>query len=266
MKIQRVDINELNQGIVVLLDQKERYCLSITMELSTAHSIAAAEYKYQIQPLLAHDIICTLIRICGNPREVLLDKVQDHQIFATLIVETSKKKEISIDFNSADAIAVAVRLKIPIYADYSVIDKVGFYWDKKSLDWIPLGSTVLEHVFDPIGLLDEIRRVLKPNGNLFLSVPNDFNLFERMSVFLTGNSKQTRLYKTRRQYKHHTLFTYKLLKFMLDETCFKITEFKTVYKIPFLHKFLSIRRKRVTQNRLLGKWFGRTFVIKTIII
>lgn len=36
-------------------------------------------------------------------------------------------------------------------------------------------NNVLEHVLDPVSLLRECRRVVKPDGILFLSVPNGFN-------------------------------------------------------------------------------------------
>ena len=36
-------------------------------------------------------------------------------------------------------------------------------------------NNVLEHVLDPISLLQECRRIIKPDGIFFLSVPNGFN-------------------------------------------------------------------------------------------
>ncbi len=59
---------------------------------------------------------------------------------------------------------------------------------------LPLRSTsfdlaicydVLEHVFDPMALLSEIHRVLRPDGTALLCVPNAFNLFNRLT-FLAG--------------------------------------------------------------------------------
>ncbi len=44
---------------------------------------------------------------------------------------------------------------------------------------------VLEHVFDPLSLLVEIRRVLRLDGAALLCVPNAFNLFNRLT-FLAG--------------------------------------------------------------------------------
>lgn len=43
-------------------------------------------------------------------------------------------------------------------------------------------SNVLEHVIDPIKLLQEIKKVLKPGGVLRVCVPNDFSEFQKLLV------------------------------------------------------------------------------------
>jgi 2-polyprenyl-6-hydroxyphenyl methylase/3-demethylubiquinone-9 3-methyltransferase len=51
-------------------------------------------------------------------------------------------------------------------------------------------SDVIEHLENPARLLREISRVLRPEGELFLSFPNAFNRFERLHVLHTGNSSR----------------------------------------------------------------------------
>lgn len=41
-------------------------------------------------------------------------------------------------------------------------------------DYIHINN-VLEHVLDPVGMLRECRRIIKPTGRLYLSVPNGYN-------------------------------------------------------------------------------------------
>ncbi|MGB2957298.1 MAG: class I SAM-dependent methyltransferase [Bacteroidota bacterium] len=52
-------------------------------------------------------------------------------------------------------------------------------------DYIHINN-VLEHVLDPVSLLEECRRIIKPNGQLFLSVPNGHNDSRNLIAFYEG--------------------------------------------------------------------------------
>lgn len=98
---------------------------------------------------------------------------------------------------------------------------------------------IVEHVFDPIGLLKESARVLKKNGILLVTIPNDVGLVSRIKI-LFGISHQEQMYESSGFYKHHTFFTPRLIRFMLEKSGFKIVEFQKIlnigsrYRIKFL--------------------------------
>lgn len=115
-------------------------------------------------------------------------------------------------------------------------------------------SDVIEHVFDPIFLLSEINRMLKKGGIFILSVPNDFNIYSRAKIFLTGRSIQTDIYKELGQCKHHTFFSWDLLDYMLSQLKFMISYYSIL-------RFPKIKCKVITQNKILGKMFGRMFIL-----
>ena len=102
----------------------------------------------------------------------------------------------------------------------------GFQFNDNSFD-VVLAGDVIEHLFDPIFSLCEIKRVLKPNGSFYATIPYDLHLFNRKNI-LFGNSYQEYVYKKYRQYKHHTFFSEQLLRYMLNTA--KIS-------IKFLHYF-----------------------------
>ncbi len=52
---------------------------------------------------------------------------------------------------------------------------------------IILITDVLEHVFDPLGLLQEAKRVLKPGGVLSCILPNGANILSRLLFLFTGD-------------------------------------------------------------------------------
>jgi 2-polyprenyl-6-hydroxyphenyl methylase/3-demethylubiquinone-9 3-methyltransferase len=56
------------------------------------------------------------------------------------------------------------------YSNVDIQKKTAF--DKQSFDLV-FALDVLEHIFDPLSALSEIRRILKDNGLFFISVPSE---------------------------------------------------------------------------------------------
>lgn len=51
-------------------------------------------------------------------------------------------------------------------------------------------SDVLEHIENPSQLLRDIRRVIKPNGFIFITIPNCANILQRIYFLFLGNTKR----------------------------------------------------------------------------
>lgn len=114
---------------------------------------------------------------------------------------------------------------------------------------------VVEHVFDPLFLFAEVKRVLKPTGVFLLTIPNDFDFQTRCKLFLSGKSIQSDVYRKLKQCKHHTFFSWELLEYMLAENHFSIIEYFSLYKSPITKK------RNITTNMWVGKNFGNIFII-----
>ena len=144
-----------------------------------------------------------------------------------------------IDF-SKEAIQVCKSKKL--LAEQGDLD-AGIKFDDNTFDLVWAGD-VLEHVFDPMFLLKEIRRVLKKDGYLFFSIPNDLHISKRFLTLL-GESYQYSAYKKSEAYKHHTFFSLNLLKFFFLKSNLQIIDLNRIIRIP------KIKKKFITKNGIL---------------
>jgi SAM-dependent methyltransferase len=91
-----------------------------------------------------------------------------------------------------------------------------------------VAKDLIEHLIAPDRLLAEIKRVLKPNGRLVLSVPNHFYLPFRLRLLFGGNLVWKSLIHDHTQhydewnYMHLRFFTWRGLKRLLDISGFQI--------------------------------------------
>jgi len=172
----------------------------------------------------------------------------------TITLELQKKgfQVTGIDFSE---VAIDKCLQSGLDVILSDVDKDGLKFPDRSFDIVWAGD-VIEHVFDPIFLFEEIARVLKNDGLVIMSIPNNFPLIRRIKLCLSGKSVQSNIYRRLRQCKHHTFFSWELLKFMLDKSKLAVDRYYSICKIP------KTKLRRTTTNRVIGRWFGRIFIVR----
>lgn len=124
-------------------------------------------------------------------------------------------------------------------------------FERESLDVVTLGA-VLEHVFNPVELLTEINRVLRPGGMLWLDVPNEAGAFYRLGNAyqrLRGRDWVVNLSPTFPPY-HVFGFTPRALRALADRTRFDLIKFKTYATTPVIETLESPVPQRY--RRVLG--------------
>ncbi|HKV85644.1 MAG TPA: bifunctional nuclease family protein [Ktedonobacterales bacterium] len=126
MSVESVRINLANnQRVVILKDgQGDRY-LFIWIATAEAYSIAMELQGTTSQRPLTHDLLKSVIAELGaKVTSVIINELADDIFYARLVLDANGR-HVEVDSRSSDAIALAVRAKVPIYVTESVLDRAG---------------------------------------------------------------------------------------------------------------------------------------------
>ncbi|MBA7587367.1 Ubiquinone biosynthesis O-methyltransferase, mitochondrial [subsurface metagenome] len=178
---------------------------------------------------------------------------------STGVIEEKIKNRLGIVAFGVDAAKKSLRTarKRGIITKYTDVSEP-MPFKSNYFDFVFAGE-IIEHIFDTKSFLNEIYRVLKPNGYLILSTPNLARFDDRLK-FLFG--------KTPRQvapfhpylYLHIRPFTFDLLKNTLNACNFtNITLRTNVIDLNFFGKEIKIYSKLFTR---LFPTFGSTLIIR----
>jgi len=100
-------------------------------------------------------------------------------------------------------------------------------------------TDVFEHIADPGKILHEVRRIIKPDGILFIKVPNGlFNIFKFSIAKLTGRLNNYDIFDS---YEHIIHYSGDTLKKMLDKNGFMVTSIKIgkPIQLPVWHEYVG---------------------------
>jgi bifunctional DNase/RNase len=126
MTVDSVRISVVDYQRVVVLKEKEaeRYLL-IWVGSSEAGSIAMALQGIIPPRPLSHDLMQALMGKLGiTVAQVLINSLVDDTFFAQITLE-SASDNFQLDSRPSDAIALALRVKAPIFAELAVLEKAG---------------------------------------------------------------------------------------------------------------------------------------------
>jgi 2-polyprenyl-3-methyl-5-hydroxy-6-metoxy-1,4-benzoquinol methylase len=104
----------------------------------------------------------------------------------------------------------------------------------ESYDVVAL-SDVFEHVSEPVEMLSDVARLLKPDGLLYVKVPNAlFNIFKQRVSKIRGRVTQHGVWDS---YEHVVHYTDSTLRRMLRKGGFRVLELHTAQpvQIPVWH-------------------------------
>jgi len=131
MTIESIRVSLMNYQRVVILKEKssDRY-LPIWIGPAEADAIAVQLQDVSVPRPLTHDLLRSVIDTLGaTVNHVLVNDLSNDTFYARIVLDVNGGP-LEIDSRPSDAIALAVRAKVPIFADELVLDKAGVLLDK----------------------------------------------------------------------------------------------------------------------------------------
>ena len=119
--------------------------------------------------------------------------------------------------------------------------------ESNSVDFV-ICKDVLEHLIDPVFLIKEISRILKPRGHVLIHVPNHFPIWGRLK-FLISNNIDTFSYfpnSDRYDFPHIRFFTTSSINNLLNKSDLVLQENLSFYFVQprFIHRLMPLSLKK----------------------
>jgi len=133
MTIDSIRVSLMNYQRVVMLKEKmaERY-LPIWIGPAEADAIAVKLQGVTVSRPLTHDLLRTVINTLGATiNSIIVSDLKNDTFFAKVILNVDGG-QMEIDSRPSDALALAVRAEVPIYAEEAVLDKASILLDKET--------------------------------------------------------------------------------------------------------------------------------------
>ena len=133
MKIDSIRVSLMNYQRVVILKEKaaNRY-LPIWIGPSEADAIAVKLQNIELARPLTHDLLQSVIGTLGaSVNFVVVNELENDTFFAKLSLSVGGE-QVEVDSRPSDALALAVRAGVPIYAEEAVLDKAGIMLEEET--------------------------------------------------------------------------------------------------------------------------------------
>jgi len=130
MTIDSIRVSLMNYQRVVILKEKmsDRY-LPIWIGPAEADAIAVKLQGVAVPRPLTHDLLSSVIDTLGAVvNSIIVNDLKNDTFFAKVILDVDGK-QVEVDSRPSDALALAVRTGVTIFADESVLEKAGILLD-----------------------------------------------------------------------------------------------------------------------------------------
>jgi len=133
MSIDSIRVSMMNYQRVVILKEKmaERY-LPIWIGPAEADAIAVKLQGVTVPRPLTHDLLSSVIGVLGaTVNSIIVSDLKNDTFYAKVVLNVDGE-QINVDSRPSDALALAVRVDVPIYTEEAVLDRAGILLDKET--------------------------------------------------------------------------------------------------------------------------------------
>ena len=133
MSVESIRVSLMNYQRVVILKEKsaERY-LPIWIGPAEADAIAMKLHDVNVPRPLTHDLLLSVVTaLDATINSIVVTDLVDDTFYAKIYLDVNGGR-VEIDSRPSDAIALAVRVSVPIYAEEVVMDKAGVTLDHET--------------------------------------------------------------------------------------------------------------------------------------
>jgi hypothetical protein len=130
--VESIRVNMTNYKRVVMLKEKtaQRY-LPIWIGHFEADAIAIPMQNVPVSRPLTHDLLGSVITsLGGKVTQVVINELADETFYAKLIIDDNGR-HVEVDSRPSDAIALAIRAKVPIFVEDAVLDQAGMVFESE---------------------------------------------------------------------------------------------------------------------------------------
>jgi bifunctional DNase/RNase len=131
VSIESIRVSLVNyQRVVILKEQDSDRYLPIWIGPAEADAIAVRLQDVSVARPLTHDLLQRMIDTLGaSVRFIVVNDLSNDTFFARIVLDVNGS-EVEVDSRPSDAIALAVRVKVPIFVEEMVLEKAGVVLDQ----------------------------------------------------------------------------------------------------------------------------------------
>ena len=124
LNIDSIRVSPMNyQRVVILKDKESDRYLPIWIGPAEADAIAVKLQDLSVPRPLTHDLLLTVLEVLGGAvKHILVDNLENDTFYAKIAIDVGGEMK-EIDSRPSDAMALAVRTLVPIYATEEVMEK-----------------------------------------------------------------------------------------------------------------------------------------------